>query len=187
MIRAAGVSVYTVEEATAAIESGIWDVVQMAYNLMDQRMGTLFPLAREHGVGVVIRSVLLKGILTDRASGVFSGRIVVMQDAQKTDAVQSNANLLLTPDARALVKPQLEIYADDVKCTHGATIGQLEEDAIFYLRSRGLDETTARGLLVYAFAAESLERMDLEPVRTHLRAMLLARLPRSARLAGLFP
>ncbi|HKU28554.1 MAG TPA: Fe-S cluster assembly protein SufD [Candidatus Sulfotelmatobacter sp.] len=99
------------------------------------------------------------GILDDHAHGVFHGRIVVHKDAQKTDAKQTNRNLLLSDDAQIDTKPQLEIYADDVKCTHGATIGQIEENALFYLRSRGIDEASARKLLLSAFARECVERM----------------------------
>jgi Fe-S cluster assembly protein SufD len=99
------------------------------------------------------------GILDGHAHGVFHGRIVVHKDAQKTDAKQTNRNLLLSDDAQIDTKPQLEIYADDVKCTHGATIGQIEENALFYLRSRGIDEVAARRLLLLAFAGECLERM----------------------------
>ncbi len=99
------------------------------------------------------------GILDQQAHGVFHGRIVVHKDAQKTDAKQTNRNLLLSDDAQIDTKPQLEIYADDVKCTHGATIGQIEENALFYLRSRGLSEAEARKLLLLAFAEECVERM----------------------------
>ena len=99
------------------------------------------------------------GILDDKAHGVFHGRIVVHKDAQKTDAKQTNRNLLLSDDAQIDTKPQLEIYADDVKCTHGATIGQIDENALFYLRSRGLSEAEARQLLLLAFASECVERM----------------------------
>jgi Fe-S cluster assembly protein SufD len=123
-----------------------------------------------------------RGILDDDARGVFSGRIVVARDAQKTDAVQSSQNLLLSPTAQANTKPQLEIYADDVKCTHGATIGQLDDDAIFYLRSRGLSEENARGMLIYSFARESLERMSLDPLREALTAIVLDRIPQTRRL-----
>jgi len=123
-----------------------------------------------------------KGILADRSRGVFTGRIIVSQAAQKTDAVQSNQNLLLSADAQAQTRPQLEIYADDVKCTHGATIGQLNEDAMFYLRSRGMPPEAARALLVYAFAGESLERMENESIRNAVRGLLLDRLPDSRML-----
>ncbi len=105
------------------------------------------------------------GILDGHAHGVFHGRIIVHKDAQKTDAKQTNRNLLLSDDAQIDTKPQLEIYADDVKCTHGATIGQIDEVALFYLRSRGIDEGAARKLLLLAFAGECLDRMKEDAVR----------------------
>jgi Fe-S cluster assembly protein SufD len=119
------------------------------------------------------------GVLDDEAHGVFHGRILVHKDAQKTDAKQTNRNLLLSDDARIDTKPQLEIRADDVKCTHGATIGQIEEEQLFYLRSRGLDEAAARSLLLSAFAGECLDRMKEAPVRE-----FIGKLTRQ-RLAGL--
>lgn len=112
------------------------------------------------------------GILDDHAHGVFHGRIVVHKDAQKTDAKQTNRNLLLADDAQIDTKPQLEIYADDVKCTHGATIGQIEENALFYLRSRGIDEVSARKLLLMAFASECLDRMKPGPAREHVEKLI---------------
>lgn len=117
-----------------------------------------------------------KGILDARARGVFSGRIVVHPDAQHTDAEQSNHNLLLSEHAEADSRPQLEIYADDVKCSHGATVGQLDEDALFYLRSRGLDEARARKALIYAFASDVLNRIGLAPLRARLERELATRL-----------
>ena len=117
------------------------------------------------------------GILDEQAHAVFHGRIIVHKDAQKTDAKQTNRNLLLSDDAQIDTKPQLEIYADDVKCTHGATIGQVEENALFYLRSRGLDEVAARRLLLYAFASECLDRMRAGPVRTYLENLTTSWLP----------
>lgn len=112
------------------------------------------------------------GILDGHAHGVFHGRIVVHKDAQKTDAKQTNRNLLLSDDAQIDTKPQLEIYADDVKCTHGATIGQIEENALFYLRSRGIDEVSARKLLLMAFASECLDRMHPGAAREHVEALI---------------
>ena len=112
------------------------------------------------------------GILDGHAHGVFHGRIIVHKDAQKTDAKQTNRNLLLSDDAQIDTKPQLEIYADDVKCTHGATIGQIEGDALFYLRSRGIDEVSARKLLLFAFASECLDRMKPGPVRRHVEELI---------------
>ena len=122
------------------------------------------------------------GILDGRSRGGFHGRIIVHKDAQKTDAKQTNRNLLLSEDAQIDTKPQLEIYADDVKCTHGATIGQIDEDAIFYLRSRGIPKDSARGLLLFAFAGESLQRMKVEAIRTHLEALVAQWLPQGALL-----
>ncbi len=116
------------------------------------------------------------GILDGSAHGVFHGRIVVHKDAQKTDAKQTNRNLLLSDRAQIDTKPQLEIYADDVKCTHGATIGQMEENALFYLRSRGIDEVAARSLLLMAFASECLDRMQEGPARTHVEQLIHAHL-----------
>lgn len=112
------------------------------------------------------------GILDGHAHGVFHGRIIVHKDAQKTDAKQTNRNLLLTDDAQIDTKPQLEIYADDVKCTHGATIGQIEENALFYLRSRGITEIAARRLLLEAFAGECLDRMQPGPARDHAQKLI---------------
>jgi Fe-S cluster assembly protein SufD len=112
------------------------------------------------------------GVLDDHAHGVFHGRIVVHKPAQKTDAKQTNRNLLLSDDAQMDTKPQLEIYADDVKCTHGATIGQIDQEALFYLRARGIDEVSARRLLLVAFAGECLDRMHEGPARDHVAALI---------------
>ncbi|CAN5322219.1 Fe-S cluster assembly protein SufD [soil metagenome] len=120
-----------------------------------------------------------KGVLDGRSHGVFNGKVYVRPEAQKTDGKQSNNNLLLSPDARVDTKPQLEIFADDVKCTHGATIGRLDENALFYFRSRGIAEARARILLTYAFAAEAIEEIELEPVRTELERLVLARVAES--------
>jgi Fe-S cluster assembly protein SufD len=120
---------------------------------------------------------LYKGILSGRARGVFNGRIRVRPDAQKTDARQTNKTLLLSGDAQVNTKPQLEIFANDVKCTHGATIGQLSEDALFYLRTRGIGIDDARSLLVRAFATDVTSRIGLEPVRAELDRLLARRLP----------
>ncbi len=120
---------------------------------------------------------LYKGILDGSARGVFNGRIRVRPDAQKTDAKQTNKTLLLSGDAQIHTKPQLEIFANDVKCTHGATVGQLSEDALFYLRARGIGLDDARSLLVKAFATDVTSRITLEPVRAELNRLLSARLP----------
>jgi Fe-S cluster assembly protein SufD len=117
-----------------------------------------------------------KSILRDRAAGVFNGKIFVYKDAQKTDAKQTNQGILLSPTATYNTKPQLEIFADDVKCTHGATVGQLREDALFYLRSRGIPRREAEALLVYAFAAEVLEKVTIEDAREALVQVLFEKL-----------
>ncbi len=124
------------------------------------------------------------GVLNGQSHGVFHGRIIVHKDAQKTDAKQTNRNLLLSDAAQIDTKPQLEIYADDVKCTHGATIGQVDENALFYLRSRGLDEASARHALLLAFANECLDRMSSQPVREHLEKLVVEALPERAEFAG---
>jgi Fe-S cluster assembly protein SufD len=118
-----------------------------------------------------------KGILDGASSAVFNGKIFVAQDAQKTDAKQSNKNLLLSTEAIVNTNPELEIFADDVKCTHGATIGHLDQDALFYLRSRGLDVETARGMLTYGFAIEIINCIKTAAVRDALSARLFPGFP----------
>jgi len=122
-------------------------------------------------------SELYKGILDDAARAVFSGTVVVREDAQKTDATQMNRNLLLSPRAEIDTRPQLVIYADDVKCAHGATVGQLDPVEMFYLRSRGLDEIEARQLLIHGFANDLVDRVANDAVRDFVYRRLDARLP----------
>jgi Fe-S cluster assembly protein SufD len=124
---------------------------------------------------------LYKGVLDGKSGAVFHGRIIVRKDAQKTDAKQSNKNLLLSDDAVINTKPQLEIYADDVKCTHGATVGQIDQEAIFYMRSRGIALAEARSLLTYAFTNDVVSRIKYEPLRARLTDALFARLATAAR------
>ncbi len=123
---------------------------------------------------------LYKGILDEHSSGVFNGKIIVRQDAQKTNAKQTNKNLLLSNNALVNTTPQLEISADDVKCTHGATIGQLDREALFYLRSRGIDQAAARTLLTYAFASDVLGNVRIKPIQCQIDLVLLARLSRES-------
>lgn len=125
-----------------------------------------------------------KGILRDDSSSVFTGRIFVCEDAQKTDAKQTNANLLLSDSARVVTKPQLEIFADDVKCTHGATIGQLEPSQLFYLRARGIDAESARRMIIRAFAGETIAEVAIEELREQLEAILIDRLSEGQLLAS---
>ena len=123
------------------------------------------------------------GVLNGQGHGVFHGRIIVHKDAQKTDAKQTNRNLLLSDDAQIDTKPQLEIYADDVKCTHGATVGQLDEDAIYYLRSRGVGLDTAKQMLIHAFAGEIIDRVKCEPAREELDKLIWHRLEENPHIA----
>ncbi len=125
-----------------------------------------------------------KTVLDEKAKGVFNGRIMVAQDAQKTDAKQTNQNLLLSGEATINTKPQLEIFADDVRCTHGATIGQLDSEAIFYLRTRGINEDAAKSILTYAFAGYVLERIKIETLREHVESVLCDRLPMGDLVRG---
>lgn len=115
---------------------------------------------------------LYKGVLDEKARGVFNGKIFVRKDAQKTNAYQSNKSMLLSDDATMNSKPQLEIYADDVKCSHGATTGQLDPEAMFYFRSRGIGETTARALLTNAFAEEILDKITITQTREMLKSLI---------------
>lgn len=126
-----------------------------------------------------------RGILDDRARGVFNGRVYVHRDAQKSDASQSNRNLLLSRNAEVDTKPQLEIHANDVKCSHGATVGQLDENMVFYLRTRGIDEAAARALLTYGFARDVADRMSIDALREAVNQALLERLPQGEELRSL--
>ncbi len=139
----------------------------------------------EHASGGSTSDQFYKGVLDDQAQAVFAGRIVVQRDAQKTNAYQANNNLLLSADAEIDTKPELEIFADDVKCSHGATAGELDERALFYLRSRGIEPATARSLLTYAFADEVLGRFHHRSVASQARRALLRWLPGGAELEGL--
>lgn len=120
---------------------------------------------------------MYKGVLDDRAKGVFQGRVIVAEDAQKTDSQMNNRNLLLSDDAEADTKPQLEIYADDVKCGHGVTVGQLDEKSIFYLQSRCVDEETARNMLTFAFANEMVDKIKIKSLHDKVLEQVLARFP----------
>jgi Fe-S cluster assembly protein SufD len=133
---------------------------------------TLIDHAVPHGTS----RELYKGIWDGRSRGVFHGKIVVRAGAQKTDALQTNRNLLLSRQALVNSTPALEILADDVKCRHGSTIGQIEEAPLFYLRSRGLDEDAARRLLTYAFAADVSARLPIEPIRASVESFLVGAL-----------
>lgn len=137
--------------------------------------------ATEHGTS---REVF-KGVVNDSSRGVFNGKVVVHKDAQKTNSEQSTDALLLSRKAEVDAKPELEIYADDVKCAHGSTIGQLDESAVFYLRSRGIDETGARAILTYSFARELVQMLNLEPLEQYIEAKLMAKLPGGTLFANI--
>lgn len=119
---------------------------------------------------------LYKGMLDDKSTGVFNGKIFVRQPAQKTNAFQSNRNILLSDAASVNTKPQLEIFADDVKCSHGCTIGRLDEEGLFYLQSRGIPEKTAKAMLLHGFAADILEKIKCEPIRNYVDQLIAQRL-----------
>ncbi|MGB9430332.1 MAG: Fe-S cluster assembly protein SufD [Gammaproteobacteria bacterium] len=136
----------------------------------------------DHAAPNTMSDELYRGIISNRGRAVFNGKVVVAPHAVKTDATQTNNNLLLSRQGEIDTKPELEIYADDVKCSHGATIGQLDEHALFYLRSRGLDPEIARGLLIGAFAATVLDRIATPSLHTFARRQLAAVLPQSAAM-----
>jgi Fe-S cluster assembly protein SufD len=119
---------------------------------------------------------LYKGILDDNGRAVFNGKIFVREGAQKTDAMQTNKNLLLSPQARVDTKPQLEIYADDVKCAHGAAVGQIDAEELFYLQARGINPELGRSLLTYGFAEEVIAKIKLESIRVQLDEIVLNQL-----------
>ena len=136
----------------------------------------------DHAAPACTSVELYKGILNDRSRGVFNGNIVVRPGAQKTVARQTNKNLLVSKDAFVDSTPGLEILADDVKCSHASTIGQLDEAAIFYLRTRGIDEEASRHILTYAFIADVVNQVKEAPIRIKLDRLILSRLPRVAGL-----
>ena len=129
-----------------------------------------------HDVPDCTSDELYKGIIAEKGTGVFNGKVYVKQDAQRTRAYQSNANILQGDDAKVYTKPELEIYADDVKCSHGCTIGRLDEKGLFYLRSRGVSEAEARRMLSHAFMTDVLERITNEDWRKHLEGLIDAKL-----------
>ena len=139
----------------------------------------------DHAAPGSISDQFYKGILDGRSQAVFAGKIVVRREAQKTNAYQTNNNLLLSPEAEIDTKPELEIFADDVKCSHGATAGELDERELFYLRSRGLDPATARSVLTFAFAGAVLERFANPAIARQAKAALLRGLPGGAALEEL--
>jgi Fe-S cluster assembly protein SufD len=130
----------------------------------------------DHALQNCVSHQTYKGVLNDKSRGVFNGKVFVRENASGTDAQQSNKNLLLSNDARVDTKPQLEIFNDDVKCSHGATVGQLEDEELFYLLSRGISENLAKNLLTYGFAEEIINKIEIEAIKNELDAMVLNRL-----------
>jgi Fe-S cluster assembly protein SufD len=139
--------------------------------------------ALDHAAPHAASHELYKGIMDGASSAVFNGKILVRKDAQKTDAKQTNKNLVLSENAVINTKPELQILADDVRCTHGATVGQLDEEALFYLRARGIGQIAARDLLIYAFARDVIDRVGIPSVREYLEKALFESLEYSRRLA----
>jgi Fe-S cluster assembly protein SufD len=144
--------------------------------LMDQEQHIDNQVFVHHAVPDCTSNEMFKGIMDDKATAAFNGHILVDRDAQRTNAFQNNRNMLLTDTASANSKPFLEIYADDVKCSHGATVGQLDHEAMFYLKTRGLCEATARLLLMYAFAGEVINKINIEPLQERIDDMVKKRL-----------
>lgn len=144
--------------------------------LVDGKQSVITNITMNHLVPNCLSSQLFKGILDDNSRAMFTGRIVVAQDAQKTAAFQANHNLLVSPNAKAYSRPQLEIYADDVKCSHGATSGIMDQDGLFYMRSRGIGEQEAKLLQQLAFVYDVLEKIDNERLRQRLNDLVESRL-----------
>jgi len=144
--------------------------------LMDRKQHIDNHVFIDHAHPSCTSNEMFKGILDENASGVFNGHVLVRRDAQKTNAYQSNRNILLTDNAKVSSKPFLEIYADDVKCSHGSTTGQLDQESLFYLRQRGIGEESARMLLMYAFADEIIKKIDIAPLRFRVEDMVKKRL-----------
>jgi len=130
----------------------------------------------DHRVPHCTSDEFYKNVLDDKSRAIFRGRIIVAQDAQKTAAEQQNDNLLVSADAEANTKPQLEIYADDVTCSHGATIGQLDQKSLFYFQSRGINKADAQRLLTFAFVNEVVDRISFEPLKNELTQRFLGEL-----------
>lgn len=157
---------------TANIEGENCEAYMFGLFLLDKRSHVDNNTSVDHQKPNTYSNELYKGILDERSTGVFNGKIYVRQEAQKTNAFQSNNNILLSDDATLNTKPQLEIWADDVKCSHGCTSGQLDEDAIFYLRARGIDEKSAKGMILNAFAGETMEHLHIAEVRDEIQALI---------------
>ena len=162
------------EEGAEIIMNGLYITENTQHVDNHTRVDHLKPHTRSHQN--------YRGVLNGKSRGVFNGKVIVHPQAQKIEAYQNNANLLLSNDAEIDTKPELEIYADDVKCTHGATVGQLDNNMLFYLRSRAVDEQTAKNLLTYAFADEIINNISFKPIKNKLEHLIISRLPNSSLL-----
>jgi Fe-S cluster assembly protein SufD len=169
--------------STSLADEGVECVLNGLYLTRDEQLAD-HHMVVEHAKPHCNSHEYYNGILDGRSKGVFHGRILVRPNAQKTDAKQTNKNLLLSDDATIDTKPQLEIYADDVKCTHGATVGQLNDESIFYLRARGIGLDKARQMLIHAFAGEIIDRIRCEPAREEMDKIVWDRLEQSPLVAG---
>ena len=169
-----------VTAATETAEYAYWQNKLSAngVNLLQKTEHGDTTLIVDHAVPNCVSREVFRAVLDDRAHSVFQGRIIVRPDAQKTNSRQVNRNLLLSESAIIDSKPTLEIHNDDVKCSHGSTIGQLDEEALFYLRARGIGESDARNLMIYAFASEIIDRMKAETVKETVRAAMFQRIPK---------
>lgn len=168
---------------TSLADEGVECVLNGLYLTRDEQLAD-HHMVVEHARPHCNSHEYYNGILDGRSKGVFHGRILVRPNAQKTDAKQTNKNLLLSDDATIDTKPQLEIYADDVKCTHGATVGQLNDESIFYLRARGIGLETARRMLIHAFAGEIIDRIRYAPAREEMDKVVWDRLEQNPLVAG---
>jgi len=155
------------------------EVILNGLYMVDGNQHTDHHILIDHLVPATTSTQNYRGILDNKGRAVFNGKVVVHKGADKTDAQQSNANLLLSDDAEIDTKPELEIYADDVKCSHGATVGQLDQQMLFYLRSRAIDEKTARSLLTFAFADEVIREIGIKAIRDRLEHLVVGQLPDS--------
>lgn len=153
--------------------------------MLDEERQADFYTDVEHQVPNCSSTEKVHGVLAGKSKGVFRGKIVVREQAQKTDARLHNANLLLSPDAEINAMPQLEIFADDVKCSHGSSSGQLDPDQLFFLKSRGLSDKAAHSLLVYAFANAIIEKQEAGPIRRFLKSLVLSKLPENSEIKEL--
>jgi Fe-S cluster assembly protein SufD len=170
-------------DVNAVLSTGCEGTVNGLY-LVNGRQHIDNHTALDHAEPHAASHELYKGILDGASSAVFNGKIFVRKNAQKTNAKQTNKNLVLSENAMINTKPELQILADDVRCTHGATVGQLDEEALFYLRTRGIDKKDARNLLIYAFARDVIERIGISEVRDYLEKALFDTLARALPLPG---